>query len=431
MGSIRKRGKNYYLRWNEPGGVRREQVFHGSYAEARTQLRQFETEAAANAGPVRFRMTMDKAWDQFEVAHLIPSSRESTRKGYAVARKWWLNASAEGGAGFKDAKVYELKTEQIQRAMAKWAEEGRGEASTRRLMLLRLSGFFKWAVVHGYAGSNPCKDVTRPGSGNPVQRTLSPTDADRILEHLRKSGSRYYIHLYTLYWSGLRIGELRGLTWADFDKHGPSLRVWKSVYRNGSGAVKESGKPWSMTKTGRGERQVYIPRGLLQALQNWQVTGWYRDCPRLWGDGAADVLMFPSISGLPMHEQVLREALRDAAREVKGTQTAGGQGVGRIVPVGRDEFDPETLTLHHLRHGYARRMLHMGMTLPELQRQMGHANFVTTMQYANYARNDRPRLFDDMDQRQADLHEESRARRGSHAKRPETASDSEKGPSSN
>lgn len=72
-------------------------------------------------------------------------------------------------------------------------------------------------------------------------------------------------------------------------------------------------------------------------------------------------LVFPSKSLYNSNDQWFRKALKRA-------------GISE---------DSGTLSLHTLRHGYANKMLNAGMSIPEVQKLLGHRNISSTMVYAH------------------------------------------------
>jgi len=391
MASVRQKGSRWYIRYREyVDGRQVEREVPAIGARNKTAAKEMAKKLDVGLKEGGFSpATQDKVtavWRKFEASYL-KTKREATRKSYGVAfNSHWLKAIG-------DQPLARLKPEVIEEKL--WEFPGL-KASTRRLLLIQLSGLYRWAIDHGYAASNPCKKVAKPEGSDSTLRTLSPVDAELIL---RQVDRRYFPHLLTLYLSGLRLGELRALTWDDYDEDAWSLSVSKTVYRNGAEAISRTGRPFSKPKSKKSSRTVYVEKALVATLAEWRVFGWHNGCPKLYG--LPQPLMFPMPSGEPFNENTLREALRAAAREaVRKHAEANPSGELRVLPrEKRLGFDPETLTLHHLRHGYARRMLENGMLLAELREQMGHSNFDTTLQYAAYAVTQRPRVLDLLDGR--------------------------------
>lgn len=113
-----------------------------------------------------------------------------------------------------------------------------GPIGHRTLLRIKsfLSGVFKHAKRLGFLdGLNPMVDVSAPG--RPVKfkgEVYSINDIDNILAALDSSSAAVVISVAAL--TGLRMSELRGLRWSDFD--GTTLTVARSVWRTHVGETK-------------------------------------------------------------------------------------------------------------------------------------------------------------------------------------------------
>lgn len=141
--------------------------------------------------------------------------------------------------------------------------------------------------------------------------------------------------------TGLRLGELRGLTWSDVDLVNKQLHVRRAYTQTG----------WGAPKSGRG-RTVDLcteAASLLAAM--------HRQNP-----GLPSALVLPSPSGQPLDEKAAWKACARTAARAK---------IGRRI------------TPHTLRHTFASHHAMAGTPLPVLQAWMGHASITTTMRYAH------------------------------------------------
>ncbi|KKL82969.1 hypothetical protein LCGC14_1979420, partial [marine sediment metagenome] len=98
--------------------------------------------------------------------------------------------------------------------IAQWRDSLIGkklEASTINNMISSVSGWFMWAVDHGFTHNNPCEKLLRPkmANGRAVLRIATPQDLIRTCE-MMPDLHRSDITLF-LGCTGLRIGEFRGL----------------------------------------------------------------------------------------------------------------------------------------------------------------------------------------------------------------------------
>jgi integrase len=217
-----------------------------------------------------------------------------------------------------------------------------------------LRGSFALAVRRGIVTRSPM-DGLAP-SETPKQRNarrVAVLDADK-LERLVTAGTseRWQAALALAGFAGLRLGEIRGLTWADVDRDAGTITVGRSMLPDGT--VKA-------TKTAAGVRVVPMLPALRRALATWKMRAPH-SCP---GD-----LVIGTADGLPVQERNLRRALDDA-------KAAAGLDGG-----------DDRLSWYALRHSFAS-MLATDLELPAttLARLTGHADAGFTLRV--YARDRR------------------------------------------
>lgn len=188
-----------------------------------------------------------------------------------------------------------------------------------------------WAVARGYAEFNPCRDIEVPGGLRHTARELPDDDVIRAIRGMDGTGFSLYF-LMAMY-TGLRKGELLGLTWDDVDLNNRIITVCRSVYSVGN-------RPGAKDpKTENSFRCVMIPDRLYAVMKNGGVG-----------------LIFPDPkNGGYLRNHIYRDLWDDVCREY---------GI--------------TVTAHQLRHAYAS-MLEEAQ-VPEMLAKdlLGHANIQTT-----------------------------------------------------
>lgn len=364
MASIRKRGNRYYIRYRDAAGVQHETAAGtSSRREAATLLAQRMGELETGVSPTGRRLTVRQAWEEFERCEL-PSKREGTRIAYRSA----MRANILPALG--DEVLATLTSERIRAAI----EAMPLAKSTRKLRRNQLSGLYTWAIEKGHAYRNPCRSVKLGRGTDPRLDTIAPRHAYILI---RETAPEWRAAVATLYYAGLRVGELRGLQWQDFGRWEKVVSVSNNVFREGREAIEDHGTPFSPPKTDQGTRQVPIPETLVHELRRWERET--ADNPKNeWN------LIFPNQWGRPLRHDALNKAIGEAARRAAANPAMAKRR-------DREEaFVPERITARTLRHGYARLMLQLGMTLPELQRMMGHTKYSTTLRYADYEHQVRP-----------------------------------------
>lgn len=145
--------------------------------------------------------------------------------------------------------------------------------------------------------------------------------------------------------AGLRVGEVLALVKGDTKatKRGGRIDV-----RNGKGAK---------------ARNVFIPKSLEQEIKAWEteLPSGYR-------------YLFPALKGERVDKPMSDRALRLALAKLSV--------IADVHKVTRDGI-PQPLNPHILRHSYATNLLSRGLSLREVQHQLGHASISTTEIYTH------------------------------------------------
>ncbi len=174
-----------------------------------------------------------------------------------------------------------------------------------------------------------------------VEAILDRLDADEEL-------GRFYRVAFS---TGLRRGELQGMTWKSTDLDRGVITVAQTLVREpGRGIV--PGKPKSDTSN----RKIHLDAdtiGLLREQQE-QQDAWRADHPDVWTD--TDYVWADPL-GIPVRPERLTKGFKRAA-----------------VAVGHPE-----LHLHHLRHAHAFALVELGAHARTVQQRLGHSSSAFTL----------------------------------------------------
>lgn len=320
-------------------------------------------------------MTWDAALPLFRrehYTHLTPSSvhdydRHFARIGpYLKGRKicditvpWlreWRDAEAarirdRAKAQCAAALAQATQPEVIQRLRKREAAaEGKGVAVVNKT-LRNLSTFLKWCRAEGFCSINAAEDTKRLRKPRAVEgeeaadagAIYTVPEVDRAIQAAQP---RDRAAIAVLFFGGLRLGELLGLTWGDVELDAGRLFVRRQLC-----AV--SGK-LRAPKSKAGRRFVELPPFVLKELRRWKLA-----CP----SGALE-LVFPNADGAPQdqsnfHNRVWRPTLRRA-------------GLRHI-------------TVHSARHACASMLIATGADVLAVSRHLGHRDpGVTLKVYAHW-----------------------------------------------
>ena len=200
---------------------------------------------------------------------------------------------------------------------------------------------FNYAVKNYGLESSPCKSLKQVGSTkNTEMRIWSKAELNSFLEAIANKPKTYYA-FETLYWTGIREGELLALTPEDFDFKAYTLTINKTYHRRDGEDV--IGPP----KTKKSYRTISIPQFLSDDIRRY-----VRDVAKT----APGERIF---KGLDKHS-LYREMRRGCA--------ASGVKVIRV---------------HDLRHSHVSTLIAMGFSAVAIADRMGHESTDITYRYAH------------------------------------------------
>ena len=202
-----------------------------------------------------------------------------------------------------------------------------------------LSSIFNHAVKYFELSKNPCTVVGNFTSKEKKEMLFWTIDEFHLfLESI--DNLKDYAIFYTLFWTGVRKGELLGLQWKDIDFSRRMIRITKAVNRFGTGGH------WELTtpKTLGSIRDILVINTLSDILQDL-----YEQSKAIIGFND-DYFVFGSDKPL---------SFTGLDRIYKGYITASS--VKRI-------------RIHDFRHSYATALIELGVDIMLLAKMLGHSS---------------------------------------------------------
>ena len=127
----------------------------------------------------------------------------------------------------------------------------------------QLSAIFNYAVKYYDLPKNPCTQAGSIGKGKAEEMKFWTQEEFEIFIECVKDKPVSYCAFLTLYWTGIRLGELLALSLGDFDAERKTLSITKSYQRiNGRDVITEP-------KTAKSKRVVALPDFLVAELNEY------------------------------------------------------------------------------------------------------------------------------------------------------------------
>ena len=260
--------------------------------------------------------------------------------------------------------------------------------STLKNIMGVLTGSLDYAVLPAQLlQSSPAANIKYPklsAERAEVNRTvISLDDFQQMLNHFEK-GNPFRYALLIGFHTGLRIGEVYGLTWEDIDLKAHTLSVNKLVYKRKRG----EGTAWYFgdTKTNASIRSIKIGETLVRELKEYRTMQLEQQLS--YGEYYTQIFKKPekdekgnTIYRLIEVEKSLPVALPEAdlvMRKENGqySSTDAFKYAARVI-----HYDLGIrFNFHSLRHTHATMLIEAGVSPKAVQARLGHEHINTTLQ---------------------------------------------------
>ena len=219
----------------------------------------------------------------------------------------------------------------------------------------QLSAIFNYAIRYYDLKSNPCAKAGSMGKSKAEEMDFWTGEEFRKFIDSVMNKRLSYMAFMTLYWTGMRLGELLALNPKDVDLEKRTISITKSYQRFGKKDV------ITPPKTSKSKRVITIPEFLAADIKDYMDSLY---------DLQEDDRLFPITKYYLEHE--MQRGIKES-------------GVKRI-------------RVHDLRHSHASMLIELGFSPLEIANRLGHEKVETTLNtYAHLYPNKQTKLAERLD----------------------------------
>lgn len=350
MGSVRKRSDGRWeARYSTPSGDQKS-IYGKTEKEVAQKLR--ETLHSIDTGKWQepSRLTVSDWLDIWLRDYQTDTSERTAYKYRCIADKHYKKHIG-------DVRLTKLMPYHIRRMITAMQEEGLA-ATTIHNYLAILETAIQRAVEHRLISENPVCGISLKSDHPKDFCIIDREDIPRFLEAVH--GMQYENELKIMLFTGLRVGEVRGLRWSDTDLNVGTFDIQRQIQPKRKDMQQVTLPKYNKT------RQFHIPKDAVDALrdQKRKQAEQRLKAGDEWieTDISAD-LVFRLPNGRPHGEHTLYFAVKKLGEAM-----------------GMPDLHP-----HDLRHSYAIAALRSGVDVKTVQHNLGHKTATMTLEvYAAY-----------------------------------------------
>lgn len=236
---------------------------------------------------------------------------------------------------FKDMKLSDIKASTVRKWQNELMKKNYSDTYLKSINN-QLSAILNHAVRFYELKSNPCRKAGSMGKGQADDMEFwTKEEFDAFIEHVMDKHTSY-LAFSTLYWTGMRIGELLALTPADVDVNKKTISITKSYQRLKSRDV------ITEPKTQKSKRTISIPSFLVADYEDY----------------------FTRIYNFDVNSRIFNVTKGYLSSEMR-------RGV--------KESGIKKIRLHDLRHSHASHLIELGFTPVAIAERLGHEKVETTL----------------------------------------------------
>lgn len=361
----------YSYRYTDPANGKRHTVYAPDLPELREKekLIKRDLEDRILTDTAIKKMTLNQLFECYMATRELA---DSTRTNYL--RTWENRVKFEIGT----CRVTQLLPSHIKAYYTYLSQQGYA-FSTIKFIHNMIYPALEMAVDDDIIRKNPSKSFSTDYGKAPRKReALTVSQQEKFLDFVKKHVvyKAHYPMLVIMLGTGLRCGELIGLTWSDIDTKLKTVSVdHQLIYKNlGEGCQFYISTP----KTYAGIRRIPMTQEVQDAFKAQRELNFMLVKDRNYEIDGYKGFIFTAKSGRPLMPNAVNNVLYNIVGAYNQQEKANAKKEGR---------DPELLpkiSAHIMRHTACTRMAEQRMDIKVLQYVMGHAHIGVTMEVYNH-----------------------------------------------
>ncbi len=346
-------------------------IYDRDLNELKKKILQSKVDVANGVNTNLSKLTLGEWYPQYIEIYKRNKVKESTLFNYVNYYNWYVKDSVIDRMPIKD-----LKRTHVIAHFQNLAEKRNLAHGTLRSLASMLYNCLQQGVYDGVITFNPAVDIMKDVVATPkeVREALTVEETKVLIDFLKREGEWQNIYLPAIaigLSTGLRFGELFGLTWHDVDFKNKVINIGHSIhYRNrGNGHEYFISSP----KTVNGYRQFPMTE---EVAELFRMQKRYQSSMRIRQDIKIDgysQFVFTAKTGVPFtHESVVR-SLKNIVKQANEWEKKRAEEEKRkpvLVPVH---------TPHVWRHTLITRLVEKEIPYERLKVLVGHSSIKTTI----------------------------------------------------
>ena len=319
------------------------------------------------------KLTLHEWFPQYVELYKKNKIKESTLANYINYYKWYIK-----GEVIDQMPIREVRHSHMVAHFQYLAEKRNLSEGTLKALASILYNCLEQCLYDGIISLNPVSNVMRNVVATPKgkREALTVEETKLMIDFLKREGEWQTVYLSVIgvgLSTGLRFGELIGLTWKDIDFRNRIIDVNHSMnYRiRGSGTKHEFFV--TTPKTRYAIRQIPMTEKVVELLQRQKVYQREMGIPQDIEIDGYSQFVFTTKKGYPFTNEGLGLSLYKIIKQANEWEAKRAEEEGReaiILPVH---------TPHVWRHTFCTRLVESEIRYEELKVLMGHSSIKTTI----------------------------------------------------